>query len=131
MKNQIPLFFAFAIPLFLHLQNLQAAVTPLSQNEVLTITGLDLASVVQETEASLESYLFQDAHGMTCGLKHFYLEGFETTDNLLTHALKNFSVITKVYGPIYPCKGYEYYLCSTEWTLWAGKWSVIETLCED
>lgn len=105
--------------------------TPLSQNEVLTATELDISTLIKKTEQSLETYMFQDAHGRSCGLKHFVVEGYQTSDDLLKHALQNFSVITEAYGPIYLCQGYDYFVCETRWSKTSNAWSVVETLCED
>lgn len=108
-----------------------AAPKAISEAELLQLSGLDLKTIIAETEKSLELELFEAEAGRSCGLKYFYVEGYESNNNLLKEALDNFSVITEVYGPIYLCQGYDYYLCSTQWKKSQDqKWSVTETECE-
>lgn len=108
----------------------------LKESEILNLTQLHPTEISKRTQVALEDHLFQEAHGRSCGLSHFYIEGYQTTESILDYSLKSFSVITEVYGPIYLCKGYEYFLCSTTWVKNSTQrrlqsWNVSKTFCED
>lgn len=124
MKTLIVLCLAF-----FSLQS-HAALSILNESEILGATQLEISTIQKETQNSLESHLFQEAHGRSCGLKHFNIEAYETSNDLLKHALTEFSVISEVYGPIYLCKGYEYFLCATKWSKVSDNWKTLGTSCE-
>lgn len=110
--------------------NSHASSNILNESEILNFTQLEISSILKETERSLEAHLFQEAHGRSCGLKHYNVEAYETSNDLLKQALSEFSVISEVYGPIYLCKGYEYFLCATRWAKVANDWKALGTSCE-
>lgn len=84
----------------------------LNQAEILNLTQLKPDEIARKTEVSLDSHLFQEGHGRSCGLSHFYVEGYQTSEDTTKLRINSFDVITKVYGPIYLCKGYEYFFSS-------------------
>lgn len=108
-----------------------AALTEIKESQLLALTGLEKNTLVHETEKSLEQHLFQDINSFVCGLQEFRIEYYQTGNDILNSVLKDFSVITEVFGPLLNCRGYEYYLCETDWLNIDSKWQVKNTTCEN
>lgn len=136
MPNLFKAFMALTFAFSQSITSLAATTSPvdevsvLTESEILQATELTLKNIFKKTEESLEKHLFQEAHGRSCGMRHYRFEQYETTNNLNKEALNKFTVITEVYGPIYLCKGYEYFLCATQWSYEKQGWDVIKSSCE-
>lgn len=108
-----------------------ATLTEIKESDLLSLTGLSKNTIVRETERSLENHLFQDINSFVCGLQEFRLEYYQTNNDILNLALKNFSVVTEVFGPLLNCQGYEFYLCQTDWINIDSNWQTQGSTCEN
>ncbi len=100
-----------------------------SQDEILKMTGLTPAQILQKTQESLEQYLFQDDSGESCGLDEFAVSHYLVPNKAQTY--ERFTVVTDTTGPVGHCDGYATYNCFTEWSNKSGSWNTVSTECED
>lgn len=101
----------------------------ITQSEALAATGLTEQQLLMETQKSLESYLFNDGDGISCGLDEFDVSGY--TAPSAASGMTQFTVITRVVGPVGYCAGYESYSCYTTWKNKNNTWAVAFTECDE
>ena len=99
----------------------------LFKSDVLALTGLEEKALVAEVQNSLESQLFYDDDGISCGLEEFYISHYTQPKNSTTE----FSVHAEVTGPVGYCSGYAQYMCSVVFKSKDNKWSPVYTECDE
>ncbi|MCB9073474.1 MAG: hypothetical protein H6623_07615 [Bdellovibrionaceae bacterium] len=106
-----------------------ADVSGLTINDVTAQTNLTEKQIISATESSLESFLYNDGDGISCGLQSFYVVGYSTLEDVSN--MTQFTVTTEVEGPKGVCKGYETYNCYTKWQKKNDTWDVLNTDCDE
>lgn len=106
-----------------------AAPIHVNEADLLKVTGLEKSYVMRETENSLESYLYYDNNGISCGLEEFYVEGYTITEGTESAPTK-FEVITTVSGPVNYCAQYSQFQCYTYFYLKNSTWNTLGAECE-
>jgi hypothetical protein len=116
---------------FLFVSILSMAATERTQSELLLETGIDAKTLARGTEASLESFLFVDENGMSCGLKEFSMEIFTATGKP-GDTYNSFVVASMVKGPVgQTCGIYDEYMCYTTWENTSSGWQAAGSECDE
>lgn len=102
-----------------------------SKNDILALTGLTETYILQETQNSLEEYLFQDGSGISCGLEEFVVSHYTVPSPKQTLSYDQFTIATETSGPVGYCDGYATYMCYVEWSNKSGVWKTVSTDCEE
>ncbi len=98
-----------------------------SKADILKLTGLTEKALVAEVEKNLESYLFNDGDGISCGLDEFFVSHFTQP----TKSSDEFTVYTEVTGPVGYCEGYAQYMCYVTFKNKENTWGAVNTECDE
>jgi hypothetical protein len=107
-----------------------AASIPVTEKELLSVTGIEKSFLLEKNEDALENLLYFEEDGVSCGLDEFSIEGYKITEGI-ANAPTKFEVINLVTGPTNYCGGSARYTCYTYFYLQNGKWLDLGAECDD
>ncbi len=110
--------------------SLAFASEPMTKAEVLQQTQLTEKTLSMMVQKDLESFLFYDDDGISCGLEEFFIEGYNLLKKDET-GMTSFEVVTEVTGPVNYCGGYSRYACYTKFNKKNSVWEVAYTECDE
>lgn len=106
-----------------------AANININEVELLQVTGIEKANLVEINEEALTNALFFEDEGFSCGLEEYTITGYKITEGT-TDAPTKFEVINSVVGPTNYCGGSARYNCYTYFYLQNGQWKDLGAECD-
>jgi hypothetical protein len=107
-----------------------AAAIPVNEAELLQATGLEKSFIEKQNEDALESLLFIQNNGVSCGLDELSIEGYNVTEGT-AQAPTKFEVINLVSAPTNYCASYEVVQCYTYFYLKNNQWETLGAECAE
>lgn len=107
-----------------------AANIPVTEKELLAVTGIEKSFLYEKNEDALEDLLYMEDEGISCEMEEFSIEGYTITEGTANSPTK-FEVINLVTGPTNFCGGYARYTCYTVFYLKDGQWLDLGAECDD
>ena len=106
-----------------------AAIETVTEEQFLATTGLTEDTASSMIEKSLETLLFEDGDGISCGLEEFTIESYSINE-VKNKDIVAFEIRTLADGPIDSCYGTKRYSCYTPISLKDGTWQAGFSECD-
>ena len=108
----------------------QALSLDVTQTQLLNVTGISQSDLYAQTEKALDTYVFLDEGGMSCGLDNYEIETFNIIEGSRAKPTR-FEVVAQVEGPGSSCNENDQYQCYVTWKLTQTGWQTVFVECDE